>query len=353
MSISPASLTYLRHLARVTPWSPAEAVELPDQVRAFEEMLFEATGQRGLPVLSGWVIGHAATMLAVRNKRIRRLHLVNGEVFFAHRPTKANYPAWSVAFTMDSGETKGKRDRDLIDFVESKILLDRWSHPAYRLVYRQLKGEPLAAGLGVLPVELGRWARLWHAEGRLLIDNVGTHTHISCNHEEDVIRCLRLAQQERYFVKFDEDTIEVPDPQHRVAPAIAGKTIYDCTVGDAALNIAADVSGRAFVQTREREGIVIDRREVRPGSILVTSIPDVSNVSARLRRYFAESMFGRVPRYTSVEGLRRWLEENDAQDWQAVLALEESLGGLISVPEWPGPADLYFGPWLMLELREK
>jgi len=215
---------------------------------------------------------------------------------------------------------------------------------SYTLVCGVEAAEPLARALSVPIVKNPP-----SGTKGLRIDEIGAERRIPCEHAEDVVRCLEAAQSLGIAAWFDE---EHAVPAKSLLDTLPSGATYSLEGYGGTLQIARALTGKGFVQTRSRYGEVVDRREITPEWVHVTSVPQVQGASPRLQRYLLRKRIGQLSSLRSPEQLARWLSQLPTPDWQILLPLEEQLGGFIGEEAWPSRADLHFGPWLVLCLEK-
>ncbi len=356
IQLSEETAAYLRHVATVTAWTPDEtATALPEIARALEATLYEATGRRGLPVLAGWVLGHAAA-----SALLKRPHPETRD-----RVLVAEHPLRYAIFLDQSGRALSSEHPphvladDPASLVERLVTLDSWADPAFCLVALGRWGKALGRELGVPPIGRAMGQGLWVAPGRALIEEQWSETTVACAAADDVARCLRFAARKDIAMRFLAPR-RFPAPRAEPTPrpndsdeSAVLETVYLREEHGGTWRIDARPAGAEFVQRLERYGDVIDRRDIAPRHVTVTSASVPKGASPRLARYIVTAPLGRAASLTSVESLSRHLAETGCRGWDVLLDIEEHLGGFIQEPPWPGPPTMRLGPWLVVKLEEE
>ncbi|WP_437760528.1 hypothetical protein [Sorangium sp. So ce1389] len=349
IQLSEETAAYLRHVATVTAWTPDEApTAVPQSVRALEAALYEATGRRGLPVLAGWVLGHAAASALLTRPPPGR-----DRVLIAEHPQRYAIFLDQKGRALSSGHPPQELADDPAALVERLVALDSWADPAFCLVARGRWGKALGRELGISSVGRAMGQGLWVAPGRALIEEQWSETTIACASADDVARCARFAARKDIALRFAASHAELAPLSDAADGSAVLETVYAREEHGGTWQIDARSAGAGFVQRLERYGDVIDRRDIAPRRVTLASALVPGGASPRLARYAVRALLGRAASLTSTEGLSRHLAEGGHRGWDVLLHIEEHLGGLVQEPPWPGPPRMRFGPWLTLKLEEE
>jgi hypothetical protein len=326
--------------AACVPFDPS-ASEAPEPVRQLEAALFEATGGRGLPVLAGFVFGHrrAAEMSVVPSA------LGEPIAFHPRRATLYLAPSGAVAASGPRARTVAP---DACALLERLVITERTSRRGLRLALVGEHGAAIAAAIGCAPSPV--LADFWlSGDEGALIEHWAGRTWIACVRRADAERCLASAQERGLAARLDDDDPEPAGATLLAEAASAGPPLYQGK--DGALRVAAG-AGEQLLQTRASRGAVVEASLSAPGRVLAAR-PSLPPGSARLAGYLARRHAAQIEALRSAPSLARWLDAKGERGWEAVVAVEETFGGVVSAGEWDGAGAVVFGPWLMVERREE
>jgi hypothetical protein len=219
--------------------------------------------------------------------------------------------------------------------------------PPYILLCQERDAERFAVALGVPMVE-----KLEEAKRELEVPKFSYEGRLLCADADEIVGALEVAQRVGTLVWFDETAAQVAE-----GPPIdeSGMVVYTHEAYGGTLRIYRLGAGESFMQTRSRYGGVIDRRLISPGETRILSVPRLRGASRRLLDYLGLERTGRLSHLHSPEQIARWLEQKNRPDWACLLAIEETLGGLVSAPDEYARRvpRMRFGPWLVLQLEEE
>ncbi|AGP35910.1 hypothetical protein [Sorangium cellulosum] len=350
IQLSEQTSAHLLHVPTVTAWAPdAARAALPEVARSLEAALYEATGRRGIPVLAGWVLGHAAASGLMN----RPDPATRDRVLIAEHPLRCAIFLDQNGRALSSEHPPRVLAGDPASLVDRLVALDSFRDPAFSLVALGRWGKALGRELGIPPIGRSMGQDLWIAPGRALIEEQWSETTVACVAADDVARCLRFAARKDIAVCFSASQPETAPPPLLADEAAGLESIYIREEHGRTARIDARPMGAGFVQRLERYGDVVDRREIAPRRVIVTSSPALKGASPRLARYAVSAPLGRAARLTSVEGLSTYLAEMGCRGWDVLLHVEAHFGGLIRESLWPGPPRMRLGPWLALRLAEE